>query len=203
MRDSDKGSIQSTIQYYDKNAEDFIGGTVAVDFRATQTRFSSKLKDDAHILDFGCGSGRDTKYFLSQGYQVSAIDGSVELCKRASEYTGVPVKHMMFQELDEDQVYDGIWACSSILHLPLAELKNVFHRIKAALKKDGILYTSFKYGDYEGERNGRYFTDMTESKFSDFLKEIQGLELEEQWVTSDVRPGRGDEKWLNIILRKM
>lgn len=203
MSDADKKSIHTTIQYYDKNAKDFIDNTITVDFTATQTRFSSKLKKGSHILDFGCGSGRDTKYFLSQGYQVTAIDGSAELCKLASEYTGIPVKHMMFQELDEDQIYDGIWACSSILHLPLPELKNVFRRIKAALKKDGVFYTSFKYGYYEGERNGRYFTDMTEGKFSDFMKEIEGLELEEQWVTSDVRPGRGDEKWLNIILRKM
>nr|WP_300838171.1 class I SAM-dependent methyltransferase [uncultured Acetatifactor sp.] len=202
MSGADNKSIQNTLQYYDKNAKDFIGNTVSVDFTVTQTRFLLKLKKGSYILDFGCGSGRDTKYFLNQGYQVTATDGSVELCKLASEYTGIAVKHMMFQELDEEEVYDGIWACSSILHLPFTELKEVFHRIRTALKKDGILYTSFKYGDYEGERNGRYFTDMTEDKLSDFLKGIVGLELEEQWVTSDVRPGRGDEKWLNIILRK-
>ena len=147
----------------------------------------------SHILDFACGLGRDTKYF-SQGYQVTATDGSVELCKLASEYTEIPVKHMMFQELEEKESYDGIWACSSILHLPFPELNNVFQRITAALKKDGVFYTSFKYGNYEGERNGRYFIDMTEDWFSDFLKNIKGLEQEEQWVTSDVRPRRGDEK---------
>ena len=166
-------------------------------------RFVSKLEKGSHILDFGCGSGRDTKYFLSQGFQVTATDGSVELCKLAGEYIGISVKHMMFQELEEKKVYDGIWACSSILHLPLPELNDVFQRITAALKKDGVFYTSFKYGNYEGERDGRYSTDMTEDRFSDFLKNIKGLELEEQWVTSDVRPERGDEKWLNIILRKI
>ncbi|HBA68653.1 MAG TPA: SAM-dependent methyltransferase [Lachnospiraceae bacterium] len=203
MDGTDKKSIQDTLQYYNRNAKDFVGNTVTVDFTATQTRFVSKLGRGSHILDFGCGSGRDTKYFLSQGYRVTATDGSVELCKLASEYTGIPVKHMMFQELEEKEIYDGIWACSSILHLPLLELNDVFHRITAALKKDGVLYTSFKYGSYEGKRNGRYFTDMTEDRFSDILKDIKGLELEEQWVTSDVRPGRGDEKWLNIILRKI
>lgn len=203
MDGADQKSIQDTLQYYDRNAREFINNTATVDFTATQTRFVSKLEKGSHILDFGCGSGRDTNYFLSQGYQVTATDGSVELCKLAGEYTGISVKHMMFQELEEKEVYDGIWACSSILHLPLPELNDVFQRITAALKKEGILYTSFKYGNYEGERNGRYFTDMTEDRFSDFLKNIKGLELEEQWVTSDVRPGRGDEKWLNIILRKI
>lgn len=202
MRDENKGYVKSTIQYYDRNAKDFIGSTITVDFTTTQSYFTSKLKNGSHILDFGCGSGRDTKYFLEQGYQVTAIDGSAELCKLASEYVGIQVKHKMFQELDEEEVYDGVWACSSILHLPFAELKDVFCRIRAALKKSGVFYTSFKYGNFEGERNGRYFTDMTEDRFSVFLKDVGGLKLEEEWVTSDVRPGRGDEKWLNIILRK-
>lgn len=194
--------ILETILYYDRDTENYIKNTIDVNFRATQTYFLSKLNHFSNILDFGCGSGRDTKYFLEQGYQVTATDGSIELCKAAGRYTGIPIKHMLFQELNEIDVYDGIWACSSILHLPLPELEDVFHRMAAALKESGIIYTSFKYGTYEGERNGRYFTDMTEDKFSVFLQNIEELELEEQWVTSDVRPGRGDEKWLNIILRK-
>ena len=204
MNHNEKGKdyIEKTIFYYDGNAESFINNTANVNFTATQRSFLSKLKKGASILDFGCGSGRDTKYFLEQGYQVTAIDGSIELCKAAGQYTGIPVKHMLFQELNESERYDGIWACSSILHLPLPELEEVFQRMAAALKEHGIIYTSFKYGIYEGERNGRYFTDMTEGKFFDFLQNIKGLEIEEQWVSSDVRPGRGDEKWLNIILRK-
>ncbi len=194
--------IENTIDYYNKNRDIFIEGTIDVNFIEKQKLFISKLDRGSYILDFGCGSGRDTKYFLEQGYQVTATDGSIELCKAAGRYTGIPIKHMLFQDLNETDTYDGIWACSSILHLPLPELEDVFHRMAVALKESGIIYTSFKYGTYEGERNGRYFTDMTEDKFSVFLQSIKELELEEQWVTSDVRPGRGDEKWLNIILRK-
>lgn len=195
-------TTEDTIHYYNKNAENFINNTVTIKFIETQTKFLSKLSDPSHILDFGCGSGRDTKYFLEQGCRVTAADGSIELCKAAGKYTGIPIKHMLFQELNEINIYDGIWACSSILHLPLLELEDVLHRMAAALKKDGIIYTSFKYGTFEGERNGRYFTDMTEESFSNLIRNIKELETEEQWVTSDVRPGRGDEKWLNIILRK-
>ena len=197
-----KKCIEDTIVYYNKNADIFVEGTIYIDFTQKQTHFLSKLISGSHILDLGCGSGRDTKYFLEQGYRVTAADGSIELCKAAGKYTGIPIRHMLFQELNETDIYDGIWACSSILHLPLPELNDVFHRMAAALKERGVIYTSFKYGTCEGERNGRYFTDMTEEKFSCFLQNIKELELEEQWVTSDVRPGRGDEKWLNIILRK-
>ena len=71
-----------------------------------------------------------------------------------------------------------------------------------ATKKNGIIYVSFKYGDFEGERNGRYFTDMTEESMSELLTYIPELKVEKQWITGDVREGRGDERWLNMILRK-
>jgi 2-polyprenyl-3-methyl-5-hydroxy-6-metoxy-1,4-benzoquinol methylase len=191
-----------TIDYYNQNAARFTAETVQVNFESTQKRFAGKLPAGAAILDFGCGSGRDTKCFLSQGYQVDAVDGSAELCRLAGEYTGVNVKNMFFHELAEVERYDGIWACSSILHLPPKELADVMRKMVIALKYNGIIYTSFKYGTFAGERNGRYFTDMTEDTFADFIKQIKNIKIEEEWITSDVRPERSEEKWLNLILRK-
>ena len=194
--------MDKTIEYYEKNAGEFVESTVSVDFQKMQDRFLEKLEEGAMILDLGCGSGRDTRYFLQKGYQTEAADGSRELCRKASRYTGIQVKHMLFQELDEQEKYNGVWACSSILHLPKKELADVMKRIRRALKTQGILYTSFKYGSFEGYRNGRYFTDFTEESFSLFLQDIQGFVIEEIWTTKDVRPGRSGEQWLNMILRK-
>ena len=191
-----------TLLYYNTNAPTFTEGTLNVDFSHVQNKFLAKLNSGAFILDFGCGSGRDTKYFLEKGYEVEAIDGSVELCKIASKYTGIKVKHMLFQELQEIEKYDAVWACSSILHLPYEELVVVMKKMITALKENGLLYTSFKYGIFEGMRNGRYFIDMTEESLENLLQEVGGIEIEEQWITSDVRPGRGEEKWLNLFLRK-
>lgn len=191
-----------TLSYYEENAKEFTEGTLHVDFSYTQNKFLDKLKDTAKILDFGCGSGRDTKYFLEKGYAVEACDGSEELCKLAGEYTGISVKQMFFQELDAIEEYDAIWACSSILHLSYEDLANVLKKMKDALKGKGLIYTSFKYGTFEGERGGRYFTDMTEERIERLLEQVKGLKIEESWVTSDVRPGRGEEKWLNMFLRK-
>ena len=195
--------MDKTIEYYNQNADMFAQGTRLVDFTIVQERFRKMLPVGSRILDFGCGSGRDTKYFLEKGYQVAATDGSAELCRLAGSFTGIKVKEMLFQELDEIGVYDGIWACSSILHLPKQELLPVIQKMCIALKDNGMIYTSFKYSNFEGERNGRYFTDFTEDAFHEFIKAIPELMIEEEWITSDVRPGRGEEKWLNLILRKI
>ena len=194
--------MQKTLEYYNRNAREFAEGTSGVDFSGIQNRFLSHLPEGALFLGFGSGSGRNTRYFLGRGFRVEAADGSEELCRLASVYTGIPVKQMLFQELEETEKYDGIWACASILHLRREELPKVFRKMYRALKPGGILYVSFKYGDFEGERNGRYFTDMTEETAEELLESVPELKIKERWVTGDVRAGRGAEKWLNMILRR-
>ena len=194
--------MNRTIEYYNQNTNMFVYETCQVDFTIIQEQFVKMIPLCSNILDFGCGSGRDTKYFLDHGYHVTAIDGSEAICKIATDYTGIQVKQMLFEELDDRNKYDGIWACASILHLSREELPDIFQKMHQALKTNGIIYTSFKYGTFEGERNGRYFTDFTEEMFVAFIKQISGLQIEKVWITGDVREGRGDEKWLNILLRK-
>ena len=192
-----------TINYYNKYTKSFIQTTRSVDFTNIQNKFLSYLPSGASILDFGCGSGRDTKYFLKRNYNVTAIDGSEEICKEASKYTGIKVKQMLFEELNDQNIYDGIWACASILHLKKCELPDMIKRLYQALKRNGVIYMSFKYGDFEGVRNGRYFTYLTEESFNMLMEPINGFKKEKIWATGDVRENRGTEQWLNIILRKV
>lgn len=195
-------NINKTLDYYNEQSAQFTGSTVDLEFSEIQDRFLSHLNPGALILDFGCGSGRDSRYFLKKGFRVEATDGSEEMVRIATETAGIPVRQMLFQELDENEKYDGIFACASILHVPYAELKDILVRMRKAAKTGGFLYVSFKYGDYEGYRNGRYFTDLKEDRFHELLEQAGGLEIVEEWISSDARPGRDDEKWLNAILRK-
>ena len=194
--------MNQTLEYYNQNAQSFIDNTQDVAFSEMQDMFLGYIPQGGYILDFGCGSGRDTKYFIKKGFQVDAVDGSEEMVKAARKYSGCAVRQMLFQDLDAVGIYDGIWACSSILHLNITELQSVLKKIWDALKPSGVLYTSFKYGTFSGEKRGRYFTDMTEESFEQLLKDVGGFSVIKMWITSDVRPGRDSEKWLNVILRK-
>lgn len=195
--------MDQTLFYYDYNADSFMEGTLGADMAHLRQRFLDQLPAGAYILDFGCGSGRDTKAFLELGYRVDAADGSEELCRRASDYTGIPVKHMLFQELTVRDQYDGIWACASILHLKRRELPDVLQRISDALKPGGILYTSFKYGNFEGMREGRYYSDFTEETLAALMEQVPSLLIFDQKISCDVRPGREEERWINILARRI
>ncbi len=195
--------MSKTIDFYNNNAADFVSGTINADVTYIQDRFLALLPKGAKILDFGCGSGRDTKYFIEKGFRAEGVDGSEELCKIASDNTGTTVRHMMFNELDEFDTYDGIWACASILHLPKIELRDVLMKMIRATKYGGYIYASFRYGDFEGYIDERYFTYFTEESFEEFISDIGEIKIVDKWVSEDVRPDRREMKWLNLILRKL
>ena len=190
-----------TLEYYNKKADSFVDGTRDVDFSALQNEFASYIKKGGLILDLGCGSGRDSKAFIEMGYEVVAVDGSQEICKRASEYIGQPVICSIFEEYNPERKFDGVWACASLLHLSLGDIKVVMKKMAVALKEDGTFYVSFKYGTFSGERNGRFFTDMDESSFDSLLEDVPELEIYREYITEDVRPCREAEKWLNVFMK--
>lgn len=193
---------EKTLAYYNQKHESFSDDTKDLEFSEIQDRFLSYLSPGSLILDLGCGTGRDSRYFLRKGFRVEAADGSEEMVKTASETAGIPVRKMLFEELDEKEKYDGIFACASLLHVCFEDLPDIMARIRNALKKEGTAYVSFKYGTFEGYRNGRYFTDLNEEKFAELLSRCGGLTAAEEWISSDARPGREKEKWLNAILKK-
>lgn len=195
--------MNSTLQYYRENSAEFASQTQNIDFSEIRKQFTSLLLPKSLILDLGCGAGRDTKAFLQDGFRVEALDGCQELCHIASKYSGIHVECMTFSELNEQEKYDGIWACASILHLPKHELIDVFKRIINSLKQNGILYTSFKYGNFSGMRNGRYFIDFDEDTFDEFMSLFPQLAVIKYSVTNDVRANRENERWLNILIQKI
>ena len=192
----------TTMEYYKEYAEEFYESTIDADVEPLYERFLKYIPDSGQILDFGCGSGRDTKYFADQGYEVDAIDGSPELCKMASEYSGIVVKCMDFFELEVESKYDGIWACASLLHVDRERLPETFEILKNALVMNGYLYASFKYGDYKDIRDGRYFVDLNEDSLTGIISSVQGFEIVEMWQSQDVRRGK-DVDWINVILKKV
>ncbi|NNP77111.1 tellurite resistance protein [Acinetobacter sp. Ac_3412] len=193
--------MKQTLDYYDINALEFFESTFKVDMESLYQPFLRYLPDHAFILDLGCGSGRDTLAFKNKGYQVAATDYSKELVDKASRLSGVDVRFESFYELSEQDQYDGVWACASLLHCERKRLPEVLEKILKALKVNGICYMSFKYGEEDRYKDGRQFTDINESQAQSLLKKFDNILLLQQWITIDKRPDH-NEDWLNIVFQK-
>ncbi|MDO4183193.1 MAG: class I SAM-dependent methyltransferase [Coriobacteriia bacterium] len=188
---------EATLGYYRKNADGFVCETADAGMAKLQAAFAGMLPRGGRVLDLGCGSGRDSLAFARAGFDVCPMDGSPQMCAAARRLTGLRVDCATFEEYEPQGVYDGIWACSSLLHLPGERLAGVVAKYAAVLREGGVFYMSFKLGSFEGMRNGRWFTDMTEETLRAVLERVPLLRLESAKVTADVRPGREGEKWLN------
>jgi SAM-dependent methyltransferase len=194
--------LHLTGNYYQQHAATFYADTVEVDMTPLYGRFLPLLPGGAQILDAGCGSGRDTKAFADLGHHSTAFDASAALVALAERHLGQSVQCLRFQDITWQELFDGIWACASLLHVPAAELPDVMQRLCKALKPGGVLYASFKYGSGEREYHGRRFTDLDEPGLAALLRQVPGLEQVETWTTGDLRPGREAERWLNTLLRR-
>lgn len=192
-----------SIHYYNQNSKAFIENTQKADMSNLWDAFEKYLKPNSLILDAGCGSGRDSYYFLSKGYSVLAFDGSMEMVKHCKRFLHDNVIHATFEDFDTDIKFDGIWACASFIHVEEENLVKMIKKFSKFLKDEGIIFMSFKEREENYEKNGRYFTCLTEIKFKEMVKELDNIDTLEIIHTVDVREGREDEKWISVIMKVM
>ena len=191
-----------SIDYYNLYAVPYYEETVDVDMTEVIEPFMELLPENAEVLDLGCGSGRDTIVLEERGFYVTPMDGSEEMCKLAEINTDQEVLQMTYDEMEFDDVFDGIWACAALVHLTDDEMREIMKKLIQALKADGILYFSVHKGDRDGIYNGRYFRDYTRKELSDLMEEFPELELINMWTTQDARSGKSDGQWLNVLAKK-
>ncbi len=190
-------------EYYDRYGKKYAESTLDVNLSELYQRFPKYLPPKARILDAGSGSGRDTLAFLTRGYDVEAFDSSRSLCELSTQLTGVKTRLLRFQDFEDVEQYDGIWACASLLHVPEAELPDAVNRLLRSLKHGGALYMSFKHG--VGERvssDGRFYTDMNTSHLEALFKSILGVKIAESWISQGEGDFKGQAEWLNAIVLK-
>lgn len=155
----------NTSQWYDVNAQDFISRADRLDPSDDLLEFTRKLAPGARILDLGCGTGRDLKAFLSLGFDAHGLDGSAQLAEYSARRLSDPgrVRHQSFQDFnDAPGSWDGIWAMASLIHVPRNDRQDIFQKVLASLKPNGVFKAYFKYGDADViDAAGRAISLMT------------------------------------------
>lgn len=192
--------MDKTLNYYNENAKEYFDKTINVCMLKKYDKFLQRISKGCHILDLGCGSGRDSLYFIQNGYKVTSIEGSIELSKLATQYIGQPVKNINFINMEDVDIYDGIWACASLLHLKKEIFSKMLTKLYLSLKKTGVMYISLKIGtDFSTYEGNRFFTYYSRETLYQLLKKTN-LNIIDEFVTSDGL--NRDVEWINIIVQK-
>ena len=202
-----QAKTQPTAEFYSENAKSYSDETLKNDVNHVRDRFLASLVSSnftqQHILDLGCGAGRDSKVFIDAGFTVTALEASKELALLAEVHIGQPVLNIRYQQLHIKNTYDGIWACASLLHCPKSQIEYVMQNCIDALKEGGVFYFSFKHG--EGERldeRGRFFNDYTLDSLNTLIARFNEVDVIDIW--QETTPLRGQEQiWLNGLIRKV
>lgn len=191
-----------SIDYYERYANVYYENTAELNMGELLDRFLELLPENAEVLDLGCGSGRDSLYMEEAGCLMTLMDGSAEMCKLAEINTDKEVLNLRFEEMDFQEVFDGIWACASLLHVAEKDIDDIMRRVSDSLKPGGILYMSFRYGEDEEIRSQRFYHDYTEETAKEMVGRHPELEILDIWITDDIHTTAQDKDWLNVLVKK-
>jgi cyclopropane fatty-acyl-phospholipid synthase-like methyltransferase len=132
------------IKYYNDNSIKFINGSLNANMSLLYDKFETYLKPKSHILDLGCGSGRDSLYFHNKNYKVTSVDGSNEMIKHCETILNNKIIHSTFKDFNVSYKFDAIWACASLLHVKKEDMGNIIFKYISLLNINGIFFISFK-----------------------------------------------------------
>ncbi|WP_298257346.1 class I SAM-dependent methyltransferase [Bradyrhizobium sp.] len=192
---------EQTLQFYRHNAESYAAWAKEPSTRLIG--FLGLLPEGGSVLELGCGAGNHAAEMLARGFALRATDGSPEMAALASHRLNHPVETMRFDELDESQAFDGVWASACLLHVPRDELGGILARIHRALKTGGVFYASFKSGDGDGRDSlGRYYNYVS----TDWLRMAYASAGPWQCLSSDTSEIKSFDAapatMLHLVMRK-
>jgi SAM-dependent methyltransferase len=241
--DKYRRQLIANLTYYEQHAKEYASQFDEFDLTGIRQRFLGAVNEKAQtnigkgvagqILDAGCGTGRDSLEFIKQGYEVIAFDPSpamIRLCNRkirhaaANKETELAAKGSRTQELTFDELsfrneFDGVWAAASLLHVPPQLLSETLKNLFRALRPDGVLFFSLKYGLGEYERDARFYTYYGRQEIRTILENIPEADEIAFWLTDSEGKDLSDEHqarvwkdelsghydrrlWLNVLVRK-
>lgn len=137
--------------------------------------FAELLDRSSHVLDAGCGTGRDSAWLTDAGYSSVGLDYSPAMLAEARKrFDGRLVAGDLRDLPFGENTFDGVWAWASLVHLTKDDATTALSEICRVLRPDGVACISVKSAVRATVLAGdtRTFTTWTLPELADALIEV-------------------------------
>ena len=164
---------ETTLAVYDAKAAEYAALGAGEKTDAALMAFCAALRPGGRVLDLGCGPGRSAGIMAAEGMRVDAMDGSAQMVALAAKQPGVTAWQGLFDSLEAEALYDGIWANFSLLHAPRADFPAHLARVARALKPGGVFHIGMKIGTGEGADSlGRFYAYYSAEELTSAMQDV-------------------------------
>jgi cyclopropane fatty-acyl-phospholipid synthase-like methyltransferase len=133
--------------FYQRYPADYHEKTFHIDPSSFLGPLIRYLNPGDHLLDVGCGSGRDLLWLKKQGFNVTGFERSEGLAALARKHAGCEIIAADFQTYDfSDHDFDAILLSGSLVHISHEHMGSVFANIISGLGHGGAMLVSLKEG---------------------------------------------------------
>ena len=162
---------RETLAVYDAKAAEYANLMQDLPEQDQLRTFIGALPKGASVLDLGCGPGLAAGMMAKAGLKVVATDASPEMVALAGKIDGITARVAAFDDIEGEDIYDGVWANFSLLHAPRETMPNHLAALRVAMKPGGLLHIGMKTGTGSHRDDiGRLYTYYTEAELNDLLK---------------------------------
>lgn len=200
MSDKDnKINSSINIQKYTKDALHYYRSTIEIPPGRDIVNFKSRIKKGGLVCDLGCGSGRDSRYFIQNGFRVYSTEPSAQLASLARSYPFIFVKEESLIDMNYPSKFDAVWCSAVLQHIEAEDLEIAIKNLVLMLNKRGILYISYRATATRLEIIESKMTLHKTDRITEILKyqKMDILEFEESVSTKDKK-----SKFHSILARK-
>jgi SAM-dependent methyltransferase len=196
--------LEETLLSYSRHPNFYANRYCTADLSVYRNEFLGALPSvSGFVLDGGCGPGRDCKEFYQAGMSVVGLDRSIELLRISQSRTPAPLIAGDLLRLPfRPRSFDGVWLCSSLVHLPSTFIEEVLLRVRKLLKREGVVFASIINGSRSGWQpdpfgGRRWFAQLREEEALELVSRV-GLVL----IKSSIKPGALSGTWINLLARR-
>ena len=134
-------------------------------------------------LDLGCGAGRNTRFLLSRGWHVTAVDAEPAAVAAVSEIKNenLTVVESRFEDFEfGDARYDLVCAQFTLPFTPPDKFPAVWARLKKAIKPGGYFEGQFFGTHDEWNTPGSPVSFVTREQLDALLEDLTPVEIIEE-----------------------